>query len=358
MKLYLHSILAIALAVGLTGVAPRARTAEVGQTVEVGHTGFDVKRPVMAAACPNGCPWGELGDFVQGAMKPMGYDVILCRNCNRAEGPRIVGDHARPPQLTALDLYIGVTTRVDAPVDFGVTESGILASAYEGTGPYAAHGPYKNLRLIAKIEDPTYLLVAVKKDSGITDLAQIKERKLAVKILSVGAAAGDVLAYYGLTREAVTALGGSMGAAMGASASTPFDVVISDLGSPAGNPESAFWTTLSQKYDLRFLELPEPLLEKLAKLPGEERVSVKWGLLRGVDRIIPTVARSGEAVFARDDTPNAAAYALAKAIDRRRGDLKWYIRPYSYDSRTVSENLGVPLHPGAARYYREMGYIK
>jgi hypothetical protein len=127
----------LAFAIAVCLAAP-AQAAELGQTVDVGRTGFDVKRPVMAAACPNGCPWGELGDFVQGAMKPVGYDVILCRNCNRAEGPRIVGDHARPPALTALDLYIGTTTRVDAPVDFGVTESGILASAYEGTGPYAA----------------------------------------------------------------------------------------------------------------------------------------------------------------------------------------------------------------------------
>ena len=36
--------------------------------------------------------------------------------------------------------------------------------------------------LIARIEDPTYLLVAVKRSSGITDLAQIGARKAAVKI--------------------------------------------------------------------------------------------------------------------------------------------------------------------------------
>jgi TRAP-type uncharacterized transport system substrate-binding protein len=70
------------------------------------------------------------------------------------------------------------------------------------------------------------------------------------------------------------------------------------------------------------------------------------------------VGRSGEAIFARADTPDKAAYDIAKAIDDHRGELKWFIRPYSYEPRSVGENLGVPLHPGAARYYREKGYIK
>jgi hypothetical protein len=53
------------------------------ETIDVGKTGWDVKRPVIAAACESGCPWGELGDYARMAMEPYGYSVILCRNCNR-----------------------------------------------------------------------------------------------------------------------------------------------------------------------------------------------------------------------------------------------------------------------------------
>jgi hypothetical protein len=142
-------------------------------------------------------------------------------------------------------------------------------------------------------------------------------------------------------------------------ADVEFDVIVSELATPANNPESAYWTTLSQAYDLRFLELPETLLDELAADEdlGFVRVVAKWGLLRGVDREIETVARSGEAVFCRDDTPNDAAYDVAKAIDEHRAALKWFIRPYSYDSRTVWQNFDVPLHPGAEQYYSEVGYI-
>jgi MYXO-CTERM domain-containing protein len=333
------------------------------ETIDVGETGFDVKRPVLASACPNGCPWGELGDFVKKAMEPMGYEVILCRNCNRDLGPRVVSEASIPPEITVVDIAVGTTQRVNAPVDFGVTESSFLDAAYEGREGYAQQGPYSNLRLIAKIEDPYFLLVAVKAESTITDLAQIADEQMPVRILSGGSSAQAVLDYYGLTSEAVESWGGSFGNPMVEGvlyvADIEFDVIISDLATPSNNPESSYWPTLSQAYDLRFLDLPETLLDELAadEKSGLIRVVARWGFLRGVDREIQTVARSGEAVFCRDDTPDDAAYDVAKAIDEHRGALKWFIRPYSYDSRTVWKNFDVPLHPGAERYYREVGYM-
>jgi TRAP transporter TAXI family solute receptor len=339
-----------------------AQDADAQGTLEVGITGFDVKRPVLASACEHGCPWGELGDFVVEAMQPLGYEVILCRNCNKDQGPPIVAQASYPPPIGFLDTFVGTTTRVDAPVDFGITESGLLAWAYDGRYNYGQSGPFQNLRLIAKIEDPTYLLVAVKADSGITDLSQIAQRQMAVTILGGDSPiAKPVLDYYGLTPSAVMSWGGTIANAIvnGQSADPAFDVIVNELASPANNPESGFWTKVSQKHDLRFLDVPEQVLNQLAKdsTLGLTRVTAKWGLLRGVDRAIPTVARSGQAVFGRDDTPEQAAYDLAKAIDQHRDALKWYIRPYSYDSRTVWTNFDVRIHPGAARYYREMGYM-
>jgi TRAP-type uncharacterized transport system substrate-binding protein len=335
-------------------------SARAQETIEVGETGFAVKRPVLASACAQGCPWGELGDFVKEAMEPLGYEVILCRNCNRTEGPRIVARASHPPELGPQDSFVGTTTRVNASVDFGITESGFLAWAFGGHHTYAEDGPYANLRLIAKIEDPTYLLVAVKAASDITDLAQIAAERRPVKILGGDSPTSrPVLDHYGLTREAVTSWGGSFGIPIIEGANATFDVIISDLASPANNLESSYWTALSQKHDLRFLELPSALLDTMANdaTLGMRRVIAKWGLLRGVDRPIATLARSGEAIFAREDTPEQAAYDVAKAVDVQRGALKWYIRPYSYDPHTVWENQGVPLHPGAARYYREQGYL-
>ncbi len=327
------------------------------ETIDVGKTGWDVKRPVMAAACECGCPWGELGDFVKKSLKPYGYSVILCRNCNRFYGPRLVSENDFPPPLDEGNLKDGVNVRINAKVDFGITSSAMLSSAYHNT--IAGRGPYKNLRLIAKIEDPFYFLVAVKKESGIKDFNQIKEQQMPVRIMGMDANMMAILKYYNIATEDIKSWGGKTNVSVETALKGEFDIISGFLASPAMNPESAYWTKISQKFDLYFLELPEDLLKIILQQNVDaEMVEVQNSLLKGINRRIKTLGRSGEAIFIREDAPEQAAYDLAKAIDENHGALKWFIRVYTYDTKTVWQNFGVPLHPGAEKYYREAGYMK
>ena len=327
------------------------------ETIDVGKTGWDVKRPVIAGACDGGCPWGELADFVQESMKPFGYSVIICRNCNRSYGPRLVSEHDYPPPLDEINLEDHVNVRVNAQVDFGVTSSAMLASAYESK--FFGKGPYRNLRLIAKIEDPFYYLIAVRKELGTKDFIHIKQQRLPVRIFGADGNMMTILKYYGITADSINTWGGKLGVTAEEAIKGNFDIVAGFLASPSLNPESAYWTTLSQKFDLYFIELPEDLLKLIAQQNVDaEFVEARQNLLRGVNRKIKTLGRSGESVFVRDDMPEQAAYDLAKAIDENHGELKWFIRVYTYDPKTVWQNFGVPLHPGAEKYYREVGYIK
>ena len=327
------------------------------EDIDVGPTGWDIKRPVMAAACDNGCPWGEIGDFVKDSMKPYGYSVILCRNCNRWYGPGLVAGNEFPPPLDEINLHDGVNVRVDAPVDFGVTSSAMLSSAYHKK--FMGEGPFKNLRLIAKIEDPFYFLVATRKESGIRNIAQIKEKRMPVRIMGADSNMMTILQYYDISADSIRTWGGNLKLSVEDAVQGNFDIMAGFLASPAMNPESSYWTAISQKFDLYFLELPEAILKSIAKKNVDaEIVEVQNSLLKGVNRRIRTLGRSGEAVFARDDTPEQAAYDLAKAIDENHGALKWFIRVYTYDPKTVWQNFGVPLHPGAERYYHEAGYMQ
>lgn len=324
------------------------------ETIDVGETGWHVNRPVMTAACEHGCPWGELGDFVRESMEPFGYSVVLCRNCNRSFSARVVSENDFAPPLDEDFISDGTTTRINARIDFGVTSSAMLARAYRGT---SNNSGYDNLRLVAKIEDPYYLLLATRKDSGIKDLAQIKEKQLPVRVYGGGIT--TILEYYGITSKDIEDWGGNINVTREEALNGEFDLLYGFMATPNMNPESSYWTTISQKFDLYFFELPEELLNKIAENQIDaEHVVAHNGLLRGVDRRIKTLGRSGESVFARDDTPEQAAYDIAKAIDQNRGALKWFIRVYFYDSNTVWSNFGVPLHPGAERYYKEVGYIK
>lgn len=248
----------------------------------------------------------------------------------------------------------------NAPVEFGVTSARLLLDAYHGVQQYSGEKPRSNLRLLANIQSPACIIVAAKSSLGITDLGQIKQKRWPVRIIVTGSEGTDILAYYGLTRPSIEAAGGKVGGSGGSEGQDMrknFDVII-HYGTLANCPEFNLWYELSQKYDLTYLNLPDDLLAKLAKDYGMERGNIPVGMLRGVDRLIPTVRRTGIVVYGRTDMPDEFAYTVAKGLDEQQEMLMWGLLQFSYNWRTVWKLGDVPLHPGAARYYKEVRLMK
>jgi uncharacterized protein len=321
--------------------------------------GVAAKRPVFGGACP-ACPWGAMADVVKDAMKPYGWDVQICYSC--AGGPRAArlvadGSEATPPQnVTATTL-----PTPKGRLDFGATSVELLQYAYLGIHDFAKdkEGARKQLRLLANIQTPNYFMVAVDAKSDITDLRQIAERKLPVKLVARGGITepinAAVLDYYGLSDEKIKALGGST--AGNYTRGSDVDVVIG-WAALVGAPEYALWYDAPQQHDFKYLELPADLRARLAKSFYLQEHEAPIALLRGVTRRIPTIARDGTAVYGRTDMPDDFAYAVAKALDEQQTLLHGSHMPFSYNPRTVWKAWDVPLHPGAARYYKERGYMK
>src|SRR5690606_24256153 len=109
---------------------------------------------------------------------------------------------------------------------------------------------------------------------------------------------------------------------------------------------------------LRFLDLDTKILDKLAKEFGHDRGTLPLGYFRGVDRPIPTVVQSGQVIYGRDDMPDSFAYDLAKWLDTSKRRFIFSHIALSYNPDTVWRTYGVPLHPDAARYYQERGYLR
>lgn len=387
-KAFLLVILGLGAGALLPGTSAAQSQTSVAQTqvpdgyVSTGAYGMAAKRPVLAGACTF-CPWGALADVVKQAAQSTQWDIQICYNCSTANSVRLPAGHKLPPLRSALQISEGTSPPPYAPVDFGVTSPGNLHDGYLGLGTFKEDGPYKNLRLIARIDQPSYLVVAVKKAAGITDLADIRTKKLPVRIYASGAEADTILSYYGITREALQSWGGSIGPAAGgggggnggggggggnaaplpenrggrATRVQDYDVYIYPGAVMANNPESNLMYQVTQLYELNFLQLPDDLLDKLAQWPME-RVTMPQAYFAGADRRIATVGRNGQVVFCRDDAPESFSYDIAKALDQHKDLLEWAILPFSYNPATVASVKDVPLASGAARYYREVGYIK
>jgi len=123
-------------------------------------------------------------------------------------------------------------------------------------------------------------------------------------------------------------------------------------------PEQRVWYEATQLADLEFLDFDRTLLAELAKTTGYQLATAPAHAMRGLERQIPTVMRSTHVIYVRDDAPDDFVYTLTKALDEHQEVWRFQAEPFYYDTRLVAVSTVVPLHPAAARYYRERGYLK
>ena len=349
----LATVISIGSSVGSAQNAPKA-----GASATIGYA---AKKPIVGAACPT-CPWGAMAEVVKAAMKPYGWDIQICYSC--AGGPR----EARLVSKAAIAPPPANPTPNDpplpkGPIDFGITGTEFLRWAYDGTNDFSKDPgtPQKQLRAIAKIHEPTYYVIAVRADTGIKNLSEIVEKKMPVKMAAAtdigGSTTSVVLDYFGISEEKIKSFGGTW--ATGFERGKDQNVFMG-FGALTNPPEYQMWYQASQKYDLKYLELPADLKAKLIKQFGYKEANIPLNAFRGVDKPIPSLVRDGTVIYGREDMPDDFAYTLAKAMDDHQNLLQYgnSSMNWSYDYHDVWQALGVPLHPGAARYYKEKGYMK
>jgi TRAP-type uncharacterized transport system substrate-binding protein len=126
----------------------------------------------------------------------------------------------------------------------------------------------------------------------------------------------------------------------------------------ADTPEQRVWYEASQLDDLVFFDMPEPLRDRIVAQGAYNRAVAPIALLRGAERPIPTVMRSANLIYVRDDAPDDFTYTVAKALDEHQDLFHMYGDPWYYDTRSVASSSVIPMAPGAMRYYRERGYVR
>jgi len=282
------------------------------------------------------------------ALQPLGYTVTIEAEASMGRCPGLVQA---------------------GQVDLGANQTMTTRWAYEGIKNYAAAGGMPRLRTLATIMMPAWLGIAVRWETGISDLAQIRERQYPLRVLGgTSEMFAPVLAHFGLSRELIESWGGvfqpAARRAPGSAFVAPpwartgeFDLIMEPLYA-ANTIEACTWHEASILHNLRFLDLPEDLVAKMCADLGVGAYSchIPFRLVRGVDRPVRTVYRPLQGFLTRDDAPEEFGYSFARALDNGRGLLRQTHIPFSYDERAVGMPVGVPLHPGAERYYRERGY--
>jgi TRAP-type uncharacterized transport system substrate-binding protein len=246
-----------------------------------------------------------------------------------------------------------------------INPSSLLTAAYRGGGPFAAPAP---VRAIAVIPSLDWLGFAVLESTGLESLADIKRQRYPLRVSlraqrdhSVHVYVDEVLKAYDFSLADIVSWGGDVAYDPGLPAE-PGRIGRVERGEVDAIFDEALTRFIPRAVELgmRLLPLDEPILEHLGGM-GLRRASVpkqQFPMLRGD---VPTLDFSGWPLYTHADVAQDFIYDFCRALDARKERIPWQQPgplPLEVMCRdTPAGPLEIPLHAGAERYWREVGYL-
>lgn len=289
---------------------------------------------------------------ITGAYFPVG--VALCR---------IVNQHRRETGLRcAATLSDGSVANIAALRDgtdgLAIVQSDVQAAARAGTGAFAAAGPFGGLAAVMGLYPEPLTLVA-RADAGVAGVEDLAGKRVWLGPEGSGtrSLAEALIAALGWTDASLAAVTPEVRAedVPRALCAGQVDAFFYVVGHPARVIQEA-----TTDCDARLVPVTGGAIEALvAANPALVLATVPGGLYRGTPAPVDTFGVSATLVT-REGEPEDTVYTMVRAIfadfDMLRG-LDPVLAALDPEAM-VHEGLTAPLHPGAARYYRERGWIR
>lgn len=231
---------------------------------------------------------------------------------------------------------------------------GLYYFAYEGKGAFAGK-PMKNLRgMVPLYAEPIHFLVA--KKSGIKTIADLKGKRVSVGAVGSGTeiTVRTLLETAGLNPDK-DIKAENLGLSDTASAFADGNI---DAALTVGAVGIAGIVEISTMGTAEFRELPASLIEDLVKaLPYYLPFDIPARAYKGQDTPVKTVA-SWNVLVVTDKLDEQLAYEMTKALYAKKQDILNVSARMGSMSPENLKYMQIPLHPGAMKYYKEIGAVK
>ena len=250
--------------------------------------------------------------------------------------------------------------------EMGIVHNIELKAAVSGVPPFKK--PVTNLRAIAVLYNwaPMQMVVtkAFAKKYDIQSMRDLATKKPPVRIAvnqrgnMVQETNKQILAAYGVSYKDIKSWGGQVVYAAGGEMANLFNDRRIDMAGNGVFVPYRYFTQVAQNMDLKILPLEPEVIAKVAKMTGAEPYTIKAGGYRWLDKDIPTVALSAVLV-ASTAMSDKTAYDIARALNVNADKVREVHKAMKGLSPALMASLKViPYHPGAMKYYREVGLQK
>ena len=235
-------------------------------------------------------------------------------------------------------------------IEMALVQNDVAYFAYNGQMMFDK--AYKNVRTVAVLYPETIQVVAMKK-SGVKKITDLPGKRV-----SVGAPGSGVLADVQLIFRVLGYKFGDMNTDFldfNNTAQRMKDGQI-DVGFVVAGYPTASIMDLATLHDITLVEFDEELIDKLhSEYPFFVKHVIPAGTYKGVDKDTTTVAV--QAMWVCDaGLSDDLVYRITKAFWENVEDLyQVHARARQITLDTALEGVSVPVHPGAAKYYKEVG---
>jgi TRAP transporter TAXI family solute receptor len=265
-----------------------------------------------------------------------------------------------PGLIAATQSTSGSVANIEAiaskRLDAALVQADIAYWAYHGTGFYSGKGVVTNLRAVAMLYSDT-LQIAVRKDAKIKALADLKGKRVSLGEQGSGTlvTARNLLKAIGLRESDLKAQYLKPGPSADKMKSGEIDALFIVEGAP-----SPLLADLARAVPLNLLPIPSPEADRLRKtFPFLSKIQIPAETYQNVGAV-PSVG-VGVVLVAASEAPESLIYGIAKALwhERTQAQLAQNnLRVKLNKLENAIDNIGIPLHAGAASFYFDAGVIK
>ena len=250
-----------------------------------------------------------------------------------------------------------VTAISGGAMESGFSQADVASWAYSGTGVYEGKPKVADLRLIATLYPESVHLVA-RKGSGIKTVSDLKGKRVALDEPGSGTLvdAKMILAAYGLSEADIKPEYVKPNQAGDKMKDGALDAFFFVGGAPAG----AIAELASGGAGIELIPIYGPQAEKLRQASPFFAVDViPAGTYKDVGQV-QTLALGAQWVTSAKADPQTV-YEITKALfsDSTQKTLAaGHAKGKLITKENAVKGAGIPFHPGAEKYYREVGLIK
>ena len=254
----------------------------------------------------------------------------------------------------SLGNVIGVA---NGSLESGFSQADVASWAYTGTGIFSGKPALPGLRLIANLY-PESIHIVVKKGAGIKTVADLKGKRVALDEAGSGTliTARQVLGAYGLKETDIQARYIKPSLASDQMNSGTLDAFFLTAGAPA----QAISNLIARGFELELLAIDGPAAARLrATSPFFHTDTIVAGTYPGT-ATVQTLAIGAQWVTS-DQVNDDLIYEVTQALFKpatQKALAGGHAKGRLITLERATQGAGIPLHPGAQRYYRETGVLK